>query len=235
MHSPQSRHAMQSGVNRRNGVVRALVLLSALAGLAGCTQKLPTLKQVAAPTISTFSASPASIINGSTTTLSWATTGATGIAITPGTFASTSATGSVVLSPTATTTYTLTATNTTGSVTATVVVTVTPDEHFIGRDQHTQLDNFRRDDAEHCAGQPCVDFRERERECEPRDDNDLRVDGDECGGIGDGFGQSDADVSRRAIIDYDDKLPGRNTEHSVCRLHYCRNRRESTVHFLARR
>lgn len=124
MHSPQSRHAMQTGINQRNGVVRTLVVLSAFAGLAGCTQKLPTLKQVAAPTISSFSASPASIINGSTTTLSWTTAGATGVAITPGTFASTSAAGSVILSPTATTTYTLTASNTTGSVTATVVVTV---------------------------------------------------------------------------------------------------------------
>src|ERR1039458_5192465 len=125
MHSPQSRHAMQSVINGRRGVVRALVLLSALSALAGCTQKTPTLKQVAAPTISSFSASPASIINGTTTTVSWATAGATSVAITPGTFASTSASGSVVLSPTTTTTYTLTATNTTGSVTATLVVTVT--------------------------------------------------------------------------------------------------------------
>ena len=116
---------MQSGINPRNSVVRALVLLSAFAGLAGCTQKTPTLKQVAAPTITSFSASPASIINGSTTTLSWATSGATDVAITPGTFASTSASGSVVLSPTATTTYTLTATNTTGTATATLMVTVT--------------------------------------------------------------------------------------------------------------
>ena len=125
MHSPQSRHAMQSGINPRNSVVRALVLLSAFAGLAGCTQKTPTLKQVAGPTITSFSASPTSIINGSTTTLSWATSAATDIAITPGTFASTSASGSVVLSPTATTTYTLTATNTTGTATATQMVTVT--------------------------------------------------------------------------------------------------------------
>jgi len=133
MHSPKSRHALQSGFDESKasttrttprGVIRALILLSALAGLAGCTQKLPTLKQVAAPTISSFSASPASILNGSTTTLSWTTAGATSVAITPGTFASTSLTGSVVLSPTATTTYTLTATNTTGSVTATLVVTV---------------------------------------------------------------------------------------------------------------
>ena len=125
MHSPQSRYALQSGINHRSGVVRAFVLLSAFAGLVGCTEKPPTVKQVGAPTISSFSASPTSIIDGSTTTLSWAVSGATGIAVTPGTFASTSASGSVVLSPTATTTYTLTATNTTGTATATAVVTVT--------------------------------------------------------------------------------------------------------------
>ncbi len=128
MHFSPSRYATHSGINRRNHSqigIRALVLLSVSAALAGCTQKIPTLKQVAAPTISSFSASPASIINGSTTTLSWAASGATSVAIAPGTFASTSASGSVVLSPTATTTYTLTATNTTGSAIATVVVTVT--------------------------------------------------------------------------------------------------------------
>jgi hypothetical protein len=128
MNSPHSHYALQSNFTQRQGsrsAVRALVLLSAFVGLAGCTQKPPTVKQVAAPAISSFSASPASIINGTTTTLSWSTAGATSVAITPGTFASTSANGSVVLSPTATTTYTLTATNTTGSVTATVIVTVT--------------------------------------------------------------------------------------------------------------
>jgi len=129
MNSPQSHYALQSSFTQRQGLrtaVPALVFLAAFAGIAGCTQKLPTLKQVAAPTISSFSVSPASIINGSTTTVSWATAGATSVAITPGTFASTSASGTVVLSPTATTTYTLTATNTTGSATATLVVTVTP-------------------------------------------------------------------------------------------------------------
>ncbi|MGA2906891.1 MAG: hypothetical protein ABSE36_04255 [Terracidiphilus sp.] len=128
MNSPHSNYTGQSSFTQRQGsrtVVRAFVLLSAFAGLAGCTQKIPTLKQVAAPTISSFSASPASIINGSTTTLSWTASGATSVAITPGTFASTSASGSVILSPTATTKYTLTATNTTGSATATLVVTVT--------------------------------------------------------------------------------------------------------------
>jgi len=76
------------------------------------------------PVISSFTASPTSITSGSSSTLSWVTTGATSIAITPGTFTSTAASGSTSVSPTTTTTYTLTATNATGSVTATATVTV---------------------------------------------------------------------------------------------------------------
>ena len=77
------------------------------------------------PTISSFTASPASIASGASSTLSWATTGATGIAIAPGTFTSTSASGSTSVHPTATTIYTLTATNASGSATSTAQVTVT--------------------------------------------------------------------------------------------------------------
>ena len=76
------------------------------------------------PTINSFMASPTSIASGSSSTLGWATTGATSIAITPGTFTSTTANGSTSVSPTATTTYTLTATNASGSTTATEKVTV---------------------------------------------------------------------------------------------------------------
>lgn len=76
------------------------------------------------PTISSFTASPASISSGASATLSWATSGATSIAIAPGSFTSSSATGSTSVKPTATTTYTLTATNSTGSVTSTTKVTV---------------------------------------------------------------------------------------------------------------
>jgi hypothetical protein len=77
------------------------------------------------PSISSFRASPTSVVSGSSSTLSWTTSGATSIAITPGTFTSTSASGSTGVTPTATTTYTLKATNTSGSVTATARVTVT--------------------------------------------------------------------------------------------------------------
>ncbi|HTV83564.1 MAG TPA: Ig domain-containing protein [Acidobacteriaceae bacterium] len=84
-----------------------------------------TVHPASKPTISSFTASPASITSGSGSMLSWATSGATSIAITPGTFTSTSASGSTSVSPTATTTYTLTATNASGSATSTATVTVT--------------------------------------------------------------------------------------------------------------
>lgn len=76
------------------------------------------------PKITSFTASPTSIASGSSSTLSWATTGATSISITPGTFTSTSANGSTTVEPTVTTTYTLTATNAGGSLTATAKVTL---------------------------------------------------------------------------------------------------------------
>jgi hypothetical protein len=106
-------------------VVYALgLLLAVCGGLAGCTAPFPTVKQDPSPTIASFTASPASITAGASTTLNWTTSGATSVTVTPGSFASTAATGSVALSPTATTTYTLTATNSTGSMTATATVTV---------------------------------------------------------------------------------------------------------------
>jgi hypothetical protein len=84
-----------------------------------------TVNAANTPVIRSFTASPTSIASGSSSTLSWAATGATGIAITPGTFTTTSASGSTSVSPTATTTYTLIATNAAGSTTATAQVTVT--------------------------------------------------------------------------------------------------------------
>jgi len=76
------------------------------------------------PTISSFTANPTIINSGSSSTLAWTTSGGTSIAITPGTFTSSSANSSTNVSPTATTTYTLTATNSAGSATATAHVTV---------------------------------------------------------------------------------------------------------------
>jgi hypothetical protein len=76
------------------------------------------------PSISSFTANPATVNSGTSTTLSWTTSGATTISISPGSFTSTSASGSTSVSPSATTTYTLTATNSSGSATSTVTVTV---------------------------------------------------------------------------------------------------------------
>jgi hypothetical protein len=77
------------------------------------------------PVISVFSATPATIASGSSSSLLATFTSGTGM-ITPGNLAVTSGTA-VSVSPTATTTYTLTVTPTTGTaVTQTVTVTVSP-------------------------------------------------------------------------------------------------------------
>ena len=83
-----------------------------------------TVSASALPVINSFAANPTSINSGSSSTLSWSTSGATSIAITPGTFTSAAASGSTTVSPTATTTYTLTATNATGQSTTTAKVVV---------------------------------------------------------------------------------------------------------------
>ncbi len=105
-----------------------VLILFVCVGLAGCNPAIQSNSSSganSAPAITSFTAAPTSINSGTSSTLSWATTDATSIAITPGTFASTSASGSMSVSPTATTTYTLTATNAAGSTTSTFTVTVT--------------------------------------------------------------------------------------------------------------
>ena len=74
------------------------------------------------PTAS-LEANPTSITVGSTSTLTWSTTNATQVSISPsvGTVASS---GSTSVSPSATTTYTITATNSSGSANASTTVTV---------------------------------------------------------------------------------------------------------------
>ena len=109
------------------GLCALLLILLACAALAGCGLSTPsksTSETGSAPTITSFTANPTSINSGTASTLSWAATGATSIAITPGTFTSSSASGSTSMSPATTTTYTLTATNTSGSTTSTATVAV---------------------------------------------------------------------------------------------------------------
>ena len=104
----------------------ALVLLTCV-GLAACGASTSATGKglQSMPAINSFAASPTGISSGASSTLSWTTTEVASIAITPGTFSSTSPSGSISVSPTATTTYTLIATNAAGSTTATAQVTVT--------------------------------------------------------------------------------------------------------------
>ncbi len=77
------------------------------------------------PVITSFAAVSQKSSSGSSGfVLSWTTTGASKISIAPGTFASTSASGTLTVTPTKTTSYTLTATNATSSVTSTATATV---------------------------------------------------------------------------------------------------------------
>jgi hypothetical protein len=76
----------------------------------------------AAPTISSFTASPTHVSSGGSVTLSWSTASADYVIISPGPGAVRDT--SVAVTPTATTTYKLYATNQYGRTTATVTVTV---------------------------------------------------------------------------------------------------------------
>ncbi len=75
------------------------------------------------PRIIQFSANPASITSGQSSTLTWVTDNATTVSIT--TLGNVALSGSQAVSPTVTTAYTLTATNSSGSSTAVATVTVT--------------------------------------------------------------------------------------------------------------
>ena len=78
------------------------------------------------PTVDSFSASPSTIDEGDSSTLSWTTTGATSVSIDEGVGSNLAVDGNVSVSPTETTTYTITATNDDGTDTDTTTVTVDP-------------------------------------------------------------------------------------------------------------
>jgi len=134
LHSPTSSARRNVGSVRAGLVLRAVAfVLFASAGLAGCggstsdPDSSTTNPQTgSAPTVTSFTANPASIKSGSSSTLNWVTIGATSVAVAPGTLTSVSASGSTSVSPISTTTYTLSATNVSGTTTATASVTVTP-------------------------------------------------------------------------------------------------------------
>src|SRR5450759_4912277 len=88
----------------------------------GSTTARVTVTAGRAPTITSFTATPAQVTAGQASTLSWAVTGSPSLVISPGPGTVTGT--SVKTTPSTTTTYALTATNSFGSVTAAVTVTV---------------------------------------------------------------------------------------------------------------
>ena len=87
------------------------------------------------PTITSFTATPASITSGQTSTLAWTTTNATSVTINPGGLTG-GASGNVVVSPTTTTTYTLAATGPGGGP-------CHPDRHCHRHGRHAAADDHQ--------------------------------------------------------------------------------------------
>jgi len=83
-------------------------------------------KATPGPTVNFFTATPAAITVGQSSTLSWSVTNATSVTISGVSGTLNTNTGSVPVSPTVTTTYTLTATNAISSTTVNVTVVVNP-------------------------------------------------------------------------------------------------------------
>ncbi|HJU83754.1 MAG TPA: hypothetical protein VJ600_06065 [Holophagaceae bacterium] len=115
-----------------SGVAKATAALSAttvftltVTNAAGdfATAQATVTVYTAVPTITSFTATPATVTQGSGSTLAWSVSNATGVTIDNGVGAVAS-TGSQPVSPSTTTTYTLTATNPKGNATMTATVTV---------------------------------------------------------------------------------------------------------------
>ena len=112
------------------GTVTYTLTANNVKGNTTATATVTVQAAAAVPVVNSFAASPTTVTEGSSTasTLSWDTSGAVGgpsaTARTPST--SRERTGSVDITPTATTTYTLTATNSQGDTTAMATVTVQP-------------------------------------------------------------------------------------------------------------
>ena len=87
-----------------------------------------TVSPVEKPTVNSFAASPPAIVQGSIATLSWNVSDATAVTIDNGIGQVYPDTGSVQVSPDATTTYTLTAENQAGETTSSITVTVSAEE-----------------------------------------------------------------------------------------------------------
>jgi len=97
------------------------------------------------PTIDSFSASPASVLEGKSSTLSWSVKNANAITITPG-IGDVSANGSKTVTPSTAITYTLVASNAAGMQSKAVVINILTFRRQIGSDI---VDNIYRLPAPH--------------------------------------------------------------------------------------
>ena len=117
---------MQHSGLRKCSLLVALAIFAAIAG--GCKKQVaatppaPPPAPTAQPTV-TLSAAPSSVSSGQTVTLSWSSTNATDLDISPE-IGKVAPQGSTPVNPTQSTTYTITATGSGGSATATAHVDV---------------------------------------------------------------------------------------------------------------
>src|SRR5260370_18016008 len=95
-------YTWSGGLNSSGVHLCALVLILAVCvGLLGCgtSSSSSSSGKGSVPTITAFTANPTSINSGTSSALSWASAGAPSLAITPGTFTSTSPTGQTATTP----------------------------------------------------------------------------------------------------------------------------------------
>ncbi len=116
-------------------LLTAGVLLTVGCGGEESSTVQPPACAVPSPGIGAFTATPASVLAGQSTTLTWTVTGSSQLTVTPA--AGALGSSSVVVSPTATTSYQLNATNCAGTTTAQTTVTVAPAALYTSPDLFT--------------------------------------------------------------------------------------------------
>ncbi len=109
---------------RLSQLLSLFVIFSLALWLSGCVGVGSKLVPVGSLPQVTLQAASGTINNGQSTTLSWTSTNATSVTISPSVGTNLPLSGSQVVQPTATTTYTITATGAAGTATATFTITV---------------------------------------------------------------------------------------------------------------
>jgi len=103
----------------------ALFLIMLALVTSGCSSLPPELREIGAPVIQTFEASPAVINAGDTASLRWSTSNSQSVSIDNG-IGDVAINGTITVSPPTTTFYTLTAKNSMGTISARTQIIVQP-------------------------------------------------------------------------------------------------------------